>query len=142
MQKTEASTPFILTFTTALVILVACAISDENGKKGPYVSPLKDAMQKGFKGDESIRSKIIDGKASDADWDRFIDYVKTMQEFKPRKGDLDSWRNKTAALMEAAQAARSDAAKLTTFEEASACKDCHTPHKIYPPKKKKAGASN
>ena len=102
---------------------------------------LPELMQKGFKGDESIRSKIIDGKASDADWDRFIAYVKTMQEFKPRKGDLDSWRNKTTALMQAAQAARVDAAKLTTFEEASTCKGCHTPHKIYPPKKKKAGAS-
>ena len=25
---------------------------------------------------------------------------------------------------------------VCTCEEASACKDCHTPHKIYPPKKK------
>ena len=52
MQKTETPIHLILTLTAALTILAACAISDENGEKVPYVSPLKDAMQKGFKGDE------------------------------------------------------------------------------------------
>lgn len=134
MHKTETQTTVIFTLAATLAILAACALSQP---KGPYVSPLKDAMQKGFKGDESIRSKIIDGTAEDADWDQFIAYVKTMQGFKPRKGDVDSWNEKTAKLLHASEAARADAGKLFAFEEASKCKSCHTPHKIYPPKKKK-----
>ena len=99
------------------------------GPAGKYT--MKEIMTKGFKADDNLKDLILDGNATAEQKTKFVDYVENMALFKPRKGDADSWKEKTATLLVATKGTDLDALKKATN-----CKACHSVHKIYPPKKK------
>ena len=99
------------------------------GPAGKYT--IKEIMTKSFKADDNLKDLIIEGMATDEQNAQFVDYVENLAQFKPRKGDAASWKEKTDALIAAAKG--SDSAAL---KKAANCKACHSVHKIYPPKKK------
>ena len=88
-------------------------------------------MQESFKKETNLKDLILEGMATDEQKAQFVDYVENLAQFKPRKGDAASWKEKTDALIAAAKG--SDFAAL---KKAVNCKACHSVHKIYPPKKK------
>ena len=99
------------------------------GPAGKYA--IKEIMTKSFKADDNLKDLIIEGMATDEQKAQFVDYVENLAQFKPRKGDAASWKEKTDALISAAKGT-----DMAALKKAANCKACHSVHKIYPPKKK------
>jgi len=99
------------------------------GPAGKYA--LKEIMQKSFKQEGNLKDLILEGMATDEQKAQFVDYVENLAQFKPRKGDASSWKEKTSALIAAAKGT-----DLPALKKATNCKACHSVHKIYPPNKK------
>ena len=94
---------------------------------------MKTVMQKGFKGDDSLLKKIIEERATQQEKDLFVIYVETLPGFTPQKGS--GWSKKATAVVHAAKAIRDGAGDLGALKNATNCRSCHEPHKVYPPGK-------
>lgn len=90
---------------------------------------LKAIMKAGFKKDALI-DKIKKSEASADEVKKFAEMCRAMCSLKPKKGDEASWKAKTDALAEAAEAlAKGDEAARAKVVAASNCKACHSVHK-------------
>ncbi len=110
-------TAFCLTFT----------VTPSHGQDGEPLT-IKSIMKDAFKG--PLVKKVGKGDATAEEKQQLLDYSKAMQGLMPPKGDAESWKDKTAAMVEAAQAAvdgKEDASSL--LMKATNCAACHTPHK-------------
>ena len=99
------------------------------GPAGKYT--IKEIMQQGFKADGNLKELILDGKATAAQKAKFVDYCENLAKYKVRKGKQADFEKLVGQLVAAAKGN-----DLQALEKAVNCKTCHTPHKIYPPKKK------
>ena len=104
-------------------------VASKSGPAGKYA--LKEIMQKSFKQEGNLKDLILEDMATAEQKTQFIDYVENLAQYKIRKGDADSWKEKTTALIAAAKGS-----DLAALEKATNCKACHSVHKIYPPTKK------
>ena len=89
---------------------------------------IKDAMKKAFKG--PLVKKVAGGNASDDEKKELLAIVESMAMQKPKKGDEESWKKLTSALIKGAKAAvdgDADAPKM--LKTAANCKACHSKHK-------------
>lgn len=87
---------------------------------------MKDAM----KGDASLHKKVATGKGTPADAARLLEYYKALPAGQPPEGDAASWKEKTAKLIEAAQAVADGKPGATAaLQTAGNCKACHSVHK-------------
>ena len=98
------------------------------GPAGKYT--IKEIMQQGFKADDNLKDLVLDGIATDEQKAKFVDYVENLAQYKVRKGKQEDFEKLTDSLIKAAKGT-----DLTALKDAVNCKTCHTPHKIYPPKK-------
>ena len=99
------------------------------GPAGKYA--IKEIMQQGFKAEGNLKELILEGKATDEQKAKFVDYVENLAKYKVRKGEQADFEKRVGTLIAAAKGT-----DLKALEEAVNCKACHEPHKIYPPKKK------
>ena len=99
------------------------------GPAGKYT--IKEIMQQGFKVDGNLKDLILDGTATDEQKAKFVGYVENLAQYKVRKGEQEDFEKLTESLIKAAKGN-----DLAALKDAVNCKTCHTPHKIYPPKKK------
>lgn len=89
---------------------------------------IKDVMQKCMKG--GLCKKVASGEASDEEKAQLVVMFKAMSVAKPPKGDAESWKEKTAALVKGAEAAKAGDANAGKLLMAAAnCKACHSVHK-------------
>ena len=74
--------------------------------------------------------KVAGGKASDEEKAQLLTMFKALGAAKPKKGDAESWKTKTTALVAGAQAAV-DGKKTAggLLNKAANCKACHSVHK-------------
>jgi hypothetical protein len=96
---------------------------------------IKEIMKQAHEGKTSLSKRVSDGMGTKADFAKLLDYYKAMALQSPPKGDAESWKTKTAALVTATEglvAGKDDA--LTAYKTAVDCKACHTLHRP-PPKK-------
>ena len=94
---------------------------------------IKTAM-KDIKG--GLHTKVIEGKATAAEKPKLLAYAPALPGLPPPKGSKESWKKLTAALLKATTAAvEGKDGGTAALGKAINCKACHTPHKIYPPKK-------
>jgi hypothetical protein len=64
-----------------------------------------------------------------------LEYVKSLPDNKPPKGDTASWKMKTRELIKATNAVvKGRSGAIERLTKASNCKACHGTHKVYPPK--------
>ena len=97
---------------------------------------IKDIMKADNKGDDSIVKQIIAGKGTQQQVDKLITDYKLLCELQPPRGDKDSWKNKTTALLEATEGLKlDDKASIAKFKTAVSCRECHSVHKPLPAKK-------
>ena len=101
----------------------------KQGPAGKYT--IKEIMQEGFKKEGSLKSLVLDGKATDEQKAKFVDYVENLAKYKVRKGEQEEFEKRVGTLIAAAKGT-----DLAALDGAVNCKSCHTPHKIYPQKKK------
>ncbi len=90
----------------------------------------KDVMEKCMKGDGALCKKVASGKASKDEKATLLENFTSLSENKPPKGDADSWKTKTGALVAAAKAAvADDNGYQDKLKAAANCKACHDVHK-------------
>jgi hypothetical protein len=89
---------------------------------------IKEVMKTCMKG--GLCKKVGSGKGSDDDKKELLAMFTSLAASKPPKGDEDSWKEKTGALVSAAKACEKgekDGPKL--LGKAANCKACHEVHK-------------
>jgi hypothetical protein len=107
-------------FAMVAVVLVLAGDQANGGEKPKF--KIKEVMQKAMKG--GLCGKVASGKASGEEKDQLIDLFTALHANTPPKGDADSWKTKTKALLDAAKAG--DGAAL---KKAANCMACHSEHK-------------
>jgi surface antigen len=83
---------------------------------------IKVVMQKAMKG--GLCTKVATGKANEDEKKQLVELFTAMSKNEPPKGDAESWKAKTKALVDAAKAGDGDALK-----KAANCAACHSEHK-------------
>jgi hypothetical protein len=126
------SIKFVLPLATLLSLAVvtfavrALAADRDDG-------PIKQIMKiyhKAPKGVDPVCKKASDGKASAAEIKNLVAAYKTLATTKPPKGDDASWKEKTTALLSAAEAMQKGSPDgVARYKEAVNCKACHSVHK-------------
>lgn len=104
-------------------------ISNGQEKKEDEKVTIKQVMQKAHKAG-LLKDLVVKGNATDEQKAELLKLYKGLAANKPPKGAEESWKTKTKALVDAAQAAvdgKEGAAAMLT--KASNCKACHDAHK-------------
>ena len=121
---------------TLLALQIGAAVAATPTKPAKPKQTIKDVMKVGFRGDTSLRSKIVAGTATPAQKKQFLTLTEALAANKPPKGEQSAWDEKVSTLVKAshdlldgAPAAALDADKLAAFKTASDCKSCHMAHK-------------
>ena len=130
----------LIRHTVAFSLLIGLVVSaalvaaeDKPAKPGKKKVTIKVAMKDIKAG---LHTKVIKGTATDAEKAKLLAYAKALPKLKPPKGSKESWQKLTAALLKATTAAvEGKPGGVEALGKAINCKACHTPHKIYPPKK-------
>ena len=122
------SKKFIALLTGAL--LVACVasvrVTAQEEEKPKFTT--KEVMKTAMKG--GLLKKVAAGDASDEEKKQLHEMLVALSKNQPKKGDAESWKELTGALVKAGKAAvdgDADAAEL--LKKASNCKACHDKHK-------------
>lgn len=118
-------------------LLVACAIVfglvlafnlSSNGEQEGKPVAIKEVMKTCMKG--GLCSKVAKGKANDEEKKKLVAMFEDLSKNKPPKGDEESWKKKTAALIEAAKAcAEGKEGAGEALGKAANCMGCHSAHK-------------
>jgi hypothetical protein len=94
--------------------------ADKDKKEPKY--KIADVMKIAMKG--GLCGKVAKGDASDEEKAKLVELFTALSQNTPPKGDADSWKEKTGALLKAAKAG--DGAAL---KKAANCGACHKAHK-------------
>lgn len=118
--------------TTAILLGLALALSASsmavNAEEGAAKHTIKACMKDCFKG--PLIKKVASGEASDEEKAKLHEMMVSMSKAEPPKGDAESWKELTTALVKASKAAvdgSGDAAGM--LKKAANCKACHSVHK-------------
>ena len=89
---------------------------------------IKDVMKKAFKG--GLVKKVQKGDASDEEKKTLHELLVSLSKNKPPKGEAESWKKLTTALVKAGKAAVDGDEKASDMLQAAAkCAACHKVHK-------------
>jgi cytochrome c553 len=120
-----------------LGLLIGLAVVRADDPAPKYT--IKQVMQMAHKGPskdvDSLATKVVKGNGSDEDKKKLLDLYSALPDNKPPKGDAESWKTKTTAIVDAAKAvADGKEGANATLKKALDCGSCHDAHK--PPKDK------
>jgi hypothetical protein len=108
---------------TVFALIIALDSNSQGGDKKDPVT-IKVIMRKGLdKG--GLLEKVLKKTASDDEKKQFVELIEALAATKCPRGDEDSWKEKTTALL---AAAKGD--DLAALSKASNCKACHSEHKV------------
>jgi hypothetical protein len=128
----------VAALVAALVLVQISTATADEATRAKSKHTIKDVMKGAYKGDTSLRSRIVAGTATAEQKKQFLELTEALSANKPPKGDNAAWDTKVATLIKSshdlldgttAAAATPDAAKLEAFKAASDCKACHMAHK-------------
>ena len=92
---------------------------------------VEEVMKAVFKGEDSTGKKISQGKATQADYDKLVEYVSALPLNDAPQGDPVGWKQKTTALLTAANALKDGKpGALAQYTQAANCQACH---RVYRP---------
>ena len=92
---------------------------------------VEEIMKAVFKGEDSTGKKISQGKATQADYDKLVEYVSSLPLNDAPQGDPAGWKQKTTALLAAATALKEGKpGALAQYSQAANCQACH---RVYRP---------
>ncbi|MBW3596601.1 MAG: hypothetical protein KY475_04930 [Planctomycetes bacterium] len=90
---------------------------------------IKEVMIAAYK-EEKLAKKVIRGEASEAEKQRLLSMYEALAETSPPRGSPVSWKRKTVALVEAAQAAvEGEEEAPVLLKKTMECGACHSTHK-------------
>ncbi len=91
---------------------------------------IKQVMKAVEAGKGSVANKVASGKATAEEKDKMVEYAQALAENPCPKGDAESWKEKTKALVEAAKKVqKGEKGAVAEFKKANDCNTCHKPHK-------------
>lgn len=112
-------------FSAVTIFSLSARASEDDG--APKYST-KVVMKTAFKG--PLIKKVAAGDASDEEKKNLYDMLVALGKNKPPKGEADSWKKLTAALVKAGKAVvDGDADGGAMLKKAANCKACHSKHK-------------
>jgi hypothetical protein len=89
---------------------------------------IKEVMKKAFKG--PLVKKVASGDASDEEKHELHDMLVALSKNEPKKGDAESWKKFTGALVKAAKGVvDGDEKAAGKLKKAANCKACHSVHR-------------
>jgi hypothetical protein len=113
-----------------LIAALGLALSPASSGADDKELTIKEIMEKGHKGKPPLCGKVASGKASKEEKQQLLDLYTALAKAKPGKGDADSWKSKTDALVSAAKACVADEkGGPDSLKKAVNCKACHEVHK-------------
>jgi hypothetical protein len=119
-----------LTLGTTVGTMLMLVASSPGAPKPKFT--IKQVMKEAIKGHSALVKKACKGTATPAELAKMVEYFQAMAACEPPKGDLESWQEKTGALLDAArrvQKAPTDKTASFALEQAVECRQCHNPHK-------------
>lgn len=121
--------------------LVGASYAEDKGKEEPKGPTIKDVMKKCHsapKGEDPLCKKFLTGAATEAEIKTILACYAALPGGKPPRGEADSWKTKSTALVSAAKdlAAKKEGA-ADAYKKAVDCKACHEAHKPLPKPKDK-----
>ncbi|MCP4890835.1 MAG: hypothetical protein GY904_30090 [Planctomycetaceae bacterium] len=112
-------------FSAVTIFSLSARAAEDDG--APKYST-KVVMKTAFKG--PLIKKVAAGDASDEEKKNLYDMLVALGKNKPPKGEADSWKKLTAALVKAGKAVvDGDADGGAMLKKAANCKACHSKHK-------------
>jgi hypothetical protein len=91
---------------------------------------VKEVMKAVHKGDDALARKVTKGEGTPDDYKKLVVYYIALPLNEAPKGDAASWKEKTTALLLAAQALEAGKpGALDQYKTAVNCKACHSVHK-------------
>lgn len=122
---------FVIKNLCAVALLGAFAFAPlaiAEAKKPKYT--VKEVMQAIHKGKENIGKRAVQGAASKDDLAKLVEYYDSLPLNEPPRGEMASWKEKTAKLVTAAKALKAgNAGAADLYKAAANCKACHNAHK-------------
>lgn len=117
-------------FSLAAMVAVASTagllMGADDDEKPKYT--IKEVMKKAHK--DGLMKKLADGGGTKADAEELLDLYKAMGKNKAPKGEAESWKTKTKALVDAAQNLVDDKpGARDELKKAANCAECHKAHK-------------
>ena len=111
-------------------LLVACfasvRVTAQEEEKPKFT--IKEVMKTAMKG--GLAKKVAAGDASDEEKKQLHEMFVALAKHQPKKGEADSWKELSGALVKASQAAKDgDAEAGEMLKKATNCKACHDLHK-------------
>lgn len=122
MFKRQVAVVTAMSMVVGLLVLPASADHHEPKYK------TKEVMKQALKG--PLLKKVAAGDASDEEQKLLHEMLVSLSKNKPPKGEAESWKKLTGALVKASQAAvdgTEGAGEM--LKKASNCKACHSQHK-------------
>lgn len=116
----------LLTMTVCFLVTVGVVAGMSQAR--PLDATIKKVMKAAMKG--GLCKTVASGKGSDEQKKELLELFQSLAKATPPEGENDSWKAKTTALVEGAQAAvdgKSDAGDK--LKKAANCKACHEAHK-------------
>ena len=114
----------MLTLLSGVTTSVLVNAEESDGKK--YST--KEVMKVAFKG--GLLKKVSSGNASAEEAKNLHAMLVSLSKNQPKKGDADSWKKLTSALVKASTAVKEGTEGAgVMLQKASNCKACHNIHK-------------
>lgn len=121
----------MLTIGLATARLAAQDAAKQEPAKPKFTA--KEVMQKAHQGNNSLFRKVTGGTGTAEDKKQLVEYYTALASNKQPKGDDDSWKTKTTALLKAAEAVdKGDKDGIDLLKKAGDCKSCHDIHRPPP----------
>lgn len=120
-------TKMAFAFVAAAIFAAPAMLSADEADDAPKFTT-KMVMKKAFKG--PLLKKVASGSASDEEKKSLHDMLVALSKNKPPKGEADSWKKLTGALVKAGEAAvEGDSKAGMMLKKGANCKACHSKHK-------------
>jgi len=116
---------FALFAIVSLAVAIVTLSAADSDKTPKYT--VSEIMKVLHKGEDSLGKKVLNGKGTPADFDKLVEYYTSLPLNDPPQGDPDGWKQKTTAVLTAAQALKDGTpGALAQYTKAISCKDCHS----------------
>ena len=119
----------MLPVAVAMLVLVgsaylAVSADDDDKPKHKIKEVMKIAMKEG------LNKKVAGGKATDEEKKQLLELYESLAKNEPPKGEKDSWKEKTGALVDAAKGVvEGTEGSDKELAKAANCGACHKEHK-------------
>ncbi|MGI9472845.1 MAG: hypothetical protein ACR2NZ_15000 [Rubripirellula sp.] len=117
----------LMTGSLLMFSLVTLPVLADDDDSEPKFST-KEVMKKAMKG--GLLKKVASGDASEEETKQLHSMLVALSKNEPKKGDAESWKKMTGALVKASTAAvDGDPEAGAMLKKAANCKACHNLHK-------------